>query len=1078
MFRKKQMNRWICLLVTAAMIFAMMPAMAFAADSDISVKVKIENTTFTEDMGSGAPAWTGTLVDTEVTVPAGSTLLDAFKKALEDDKIDFKENSGYVSSIKGLSASDGGGWSGWMLSLNDWFSSGTMNDKAEDGDEIALLYSVTMTDLGGAFGDNDKTVKSLKIDNGQLSPAFDKDTKEYTLTIGSDVSQINLRPTASNKNFQVRMLSEDKEYKVTQAIPVSDGTVIEVVCGDPSWPTMNNGAYGSGAENVPAERYKITVEIKDLAEVTIRSQAAGEYLHGFSEKQQVAGNLAESYGYEDKVEGVSALDALVKAHEMVFGSDFTKETANDYLQVSSSGWVIMVFGKETSAFSFFINQGYPNVDGLGTTITAQQVYDGNVIDFIIYSDDIAYMDYYTWVEGPSIAQAGDEVTFTVKGILACYEAYNYLTPETLKAAAKPLPEASYNGLNDPKASLVWVDSTTGKVTPIENSLIDENGQVTVSIPEDMEPGRYYVAAESFIEDEYDDFANTYIIKNPALIYIDPADVSATLTAGNQISKLSLYAKDDEEKTDLLDGIEPQNGKYNVEITPGRYILEAFAESDASENSKIRAASPAASLGSVEILIDEDNTDIEIMTVNTECINEGWIYGKDYTIENLMIKGSTASDGEYRTAQLGENAATGAAAFILIKGDTYSFDVVPQGDKAEKYSRTRVEGTVNSAADCNADFTVAEKTVTPGFDEAAVKSAYEKTGAYLLDMAVKNGVTVASAGGDWIMLGLARSGQDIPEEVVNDYYDNVIKYVKENINDKEQLHRSRSTDNSRVILALTALGYDAADVGGHDLLAGLADMDYIKKQGINGVMYALIAFDSGSYEIPLVYEGGVQATRENFIRTILEAQLDDGGWSLAGNTSDIDMTAIAVQALSPYYDEDDQVKAAVDRGLALLSERQSDNGGYGSFGAANIESCAQVLTALTAMGIDPAKDSRFIKDGNTVIDAIMGYYVDGGGFEHIAGYGLDQLATEQGYYALTSYYRMIDGKTSLYDMSDVSANPDQPGGSGQTASGNPPKTADMLAWHSADFAAASLAALTALIAAIWLFKKRKEYNENK
>lgn len=80
------------------------------------------------------------------------------------------------------------------------------------------------------------------------------------------------------------------------------------------------------------------------------------------------------------------------------------------------------------------------------------------------------------------------------------------------------------------------------------------------------------------------------------------------------------------------------------------------------------------------------------------------------------------------------------------------------------------------------------------------------------MAVKNGVTVASAGGDWIMLGLARSGQDIPEEVVNDYYDNVIKYVKENINDKEQLHRSRSTDNSRVILALTALGYDAADVG--------------------------------------------------------------------------------------------------------------------------------------------------------------------------------------------------------------------------------------------------------------------------
>ena len=222
----------------------------------------------------------------------------------------------------------------------------------------------------------------------------------------------------------------------------------------------------------------------------------------------------------------------------------------------------------------------------------------------------------------------------------------------------------------------------------------------------------------------------------------------------------------------------------------------------------------------------------------------------------------------------------------------------------------------------------------------------------------------------------------------------------------------------MILALTAIGADPTDVAGHNLLAGIADMNYIQKQGINGVMYALIAFDSHDYEIPQVYGGKDQATREKMISLILDSELEGGGWSLAGSVADTDMTAIGIQALAPYYDSDDEVKAAVDRALLVLSQKQTDNGGYGSFEAVNIESSAQVLAALSALGIDPDEDVRFIKDGNTVLDAMLGYAVEDGGFEHIAGHGLDQLATEQGYYALTSYYRVQDGKTSLYDMSDV------------------------------------------------------------
>lgn len=192
------------------------------------------------------------------------------------------------------------------------------------------------------------------------------------------------------------------------------------------------------------------------------------------------------------------------------------------------------------------------------------------------------------------------------------------------------------------------------------------------------------------------------------------------------------------------------------------------------------------------------------------------------------------------------------------------------------------------------------------------------------------------------------------------------------------------------------------------------MSYLKKQGNNGPIWALIAFDSHAYEIP---EGDV--TREALIAYILDVHLEDGGWALSGTVSDVDMTAMAIQALAPYYDTDADVKAAVDEGLAWLSQVQMADGGYLSAdGYANCESSAQVIVALTALGIDPENDTRFVKNGISVVDAMCGFYVEGGGFKHLADGALDGMATEQGYYALTSYFRLLKGETSLYDMTDV------------------------------------------------------------
>lgn len=272
-------------------------------------------------------------------------------------------------------------------------------------------------------------------------------------------------------------------------------------------------------------------------------------------------------------------------------------------------------------------------------------------------------------------------------------------------------------------------------------------------------------------------------------------------------------------------------------------------------------------------------------------------------------------------------------------------------------------------------------------------------------------TVSSVGGEWTVLGLARAGK-ITDEIADGYYQNAVKYVEEKGSAK--LHNTKSTDNSRVILALTAIGKDVTDVASYNLLEPLADMDYVKKQGINGPIFALIALDTGDYEIPQT-DATNPTTREKLINTILDAQVANGGWTFFGSTADPDMTGMAIQALAPYYSTNSDVKEAVDKALTAMSNAQNENGGFASWGSVNSESCAQVLVALTSLGIDPTKDERFIKNGKTLIDAMMTFSAENG-FGH-TDTTYNQMATEQGFYAFVSFDRLVNNKTSLYDMTD-------------------------------------------------------------
>lgn len=346
--------------------------------------------------------------------------------------------------------------------------------------------------------------------------------------------------------------------------------------------------------------------------------------------------------------------------------------------------------------------------------------------------------------------------------------------------------------------------------------------------------------------------------------------------------------------------------------------------------------------------------------------------------------------------------------------------------------------------------------------AYAENAYQTTGDLLETLGTPN---VGSVGGEWMVIGLARSGRTVPDG----YYENVVKYVQENCDADERLDENRATDNARVILALTAIGKDVTNVGGHNLLAGLDEMSYVTYQGINGPIWTLIALDSHDY----APQGDV--TREKLIDAILGAQLPDGGWDMMGKAADTDITAMAIQALAPYYDTNDAVKAAVDKALDVLSAMQNDDGTFSTaFSGKTSESTAQVIVALTALGINPATDSRFIKNGVNAVDGLCSFYVDGGGFRHIASGDLDGMATEQSYYALAAYYRLLAGQTSLYDMSDVTitpapVTPDQPEQPDQPTNPDKPSTGDrgVMLW----VAALGVSGLAA--AAVVGSKKREE-----
>ena len=580
-------------------------------------RVNVENTTMPKAEGA---VWEGTLADTWIELTGESTMMGCVVEALDGHTVVGAE-SNYISSIDNLKAFDGGTMSGWMGTLNDWFTNFGFGEFTVAkgtlcaGDEIRIMYTRTVEDLGGSWNNSDTRLKALTFSTGKLAPKFSGDTFTYTLTVPEGTTSLLVTPTAANKNYQVRAYlgtqATGREYSRTSLIPIANGSVITVVCADDSWPTMNetsdgkrtytiNVVFGTAqssdagvasvkvagveaaagtaensfsvtlpagtevtadsfeitlsdskatltgpakgedgvwtftvtAEDGTAVTYSVTVTVKEAKTIhaTISMQAENMFIM-VPTRVEVSSDLAERYGYADDVtDGVSALDVLVKYHELTFGEDFTKDSKSDYLVVSN-GTITTVNGEKTSAFSFAVNGEFPcdrngeynpQYGYTGYTISQTPVAEDGTVEFFFYQDTSMYMDYYTWftdTDGNRLdtftVQAGTDFTLGMDGYMYAYG-----------GGLKPEDRVTHGAALDPEDIQICTVGEDGTLTPVEGKVIGENGQVTLSF---AAAGSYVLSAMG------DELTNIFSPWLPVTVTAAPkssnADVNSVTVAG-------------------------------------------------------------------------------------------------------------------------------------------------------------------------------------------------------------------------------------------------------------------------------------------------------------------------------------------------------------------------------------------------------------------------------------------------------------------------------------------------------------------------------------------------------------------
>ena len=710
-------KRIVSLFLALVMALSLIPTTVWAevaegSESSLgSVHVIVENTTYTDVQYDEMK---GTLVDTDVTLTADATMMSCVDSALSAAGYTaVGADKGYISEItKGdaaLGQFDGSQGSGWMGTLNDWFTNRGFKEftvadgKLADGDQIRVMFTLNGgADIGGNWTTmNDTSLTALSFSAGKLAPEFDKDTTSYTLELTEGVEQVTVAASAANKQNQVYLSVGETSYRRTASIPVADGTVLTIRCGDAQ------EASGEGENATPAvtpTTYTVTMiaphaPVVTTAEVTIRSQAVGAYLHGFAEKQTVAADLAEKYGFTDEVDGVSALDVLVRAHELAFGEAFTKETAKDFLVVGSSGFITTIFGEKTGNCGFTINGSVPH-DGVlkddsyapgkksytGYTVAQAEVNTGNVVDFFLYQDSYALDNYPIWEKADAkldslTIKPKAAVNMTVMGY--CIGYYGCVPMEALEANKQV---SALEG-----AQLAWVNAENGALTDISGAVVAEDGTVSFTAPETE--GTYYLTAYMPKAEIKDNYATPIVLSIlPVTVDVNAVEEAELTLSGlhdAQVKYLKLYTYIDGVKgdTNLLADVTIANAAYTLTLPVGDYWVEGY---DANDDCN----------GGLSLTVKAGKNAAKIQRVyQIYASNSGWVLGTDYTVDVKL----TSADNQVRGIELGTANSWGKVytSCIFVSGDTLEVTFIPDAEKHPDENKAVVKKTVTETATATA-----------------------------------------------------------------------------------------------------------------------------------------------------------------------------------------------------------------------------------------------------------------------------------------------------------------------------------------------------------------------------------------
>ena len=382
----------------------------------------------------------------------------------------------------------------------------TLVFKASDGKAESPEYKFVLTVIDPNAKSSDAGVASVKVAGVEAAAGTAENSFSVTLPAGTEVTADSFEITLSDSKATLTGPAKGEDGVWTFTVTAEDGTAVT---------------------------YTVTVTVKTPTTIhaTVSMQAENMFIM-VPTRVEVSSDLAERYGYKDAVtDGVSALDVLVKYHELTFGEDFTKDSKDTYLAVSDSGTITTVNGEKTSAFSFAVNGEFPcDKNGeyntqygyTGYTISQTPVAEDGTVEFFFYQDTSMYMDYYTWftdTDGNRLdtftVQAGTDFTLGMDGYMYAYG-----------GGLKPEDRATHGAALDPEDIQICTVGEDGTLTPVEGKVIGENGQVTLSF---AAAGSYVLSAMG------DEFTNIFSPWLPVTVTAAPkssnADVSSVTVAG-------------------------------------------------------------------------------------------------------------------------------------------------------------------------------------------------------------------------------------------------------------------------------------------------------------------------------------------------------------------------------------------------------------------------------------------------------------------------------------------------------------------------------------------------------------------